>query len=129
MNVKNTVRTLLSLSENSDGVLDASRTEAVCTWVRSEFPPATALKVLREFRRKAAARAAGNRAIIASAGDLDGASRGALEAFVKAKNKNARIEFVNDEALIAGVKVSVGDTVWENSVRMKLEELGESLGA
>lgn len=129
MDLKNTVRVLLSLSEGPGGVLDASRAEAVCRYVREKYAPSAALKILRAYRRKAEAAVAANSAKIASAGGLDGGSKEALEAFVRSKNESAQIEFVNDAGLIAGVKVVVGDTVWENSVRMKLEELKQSLGA
>ena len=129
MNVKNIVQTLLSLSSNPDGTLDSVRVGAVCAYVSKTFAPTAALKILRVYKRKAELAISADTAQIASAGVLDNESQKVLEAFVKSKNKNARIEFTKDENLIAGVKVSVGDNVWENSVRMKLENLRQSLGA
>lgn len=129
MNVKNIVKTLLALSENSEGVLDHERAAVICDDVAANFPADKALKILRAFKKKAALLAFQNSAQVAYAGELAPGPKERLERFVRSGKPHAKIEFINDKNLIAGVKISVGDRVWENSARLMLEELAQSLGA
>ena len=40
-----------------------------------------------------------------------------------------RVEFEENPELLAGVRVRIGDCIWENSARQKLRDFAKSLGA
>lgn len=129
MKVKDFAKLLVCLSENSEGKIDAQRVEAVLEHIQTRVPEAQRIGLLREFRRRMQARLEADSAVAEFAGELDGSSKEAIERFVYSKNPRSNLVFRENPDLIAGVKISVGGTVFENSLKMKLEGLAKSLGA
>lgn len=111
------------------GNVDAKRVGAVCEYAKENLSREASLKVLRLVKKALALKIGRDEALIESAGALDETSQAALEAFVKSKNPSAKIEFAKNSELLAGVRVKLGDNVWENSAKQKLEQLSQMLGA
>lgn len=129
MTQKDTLKILLKLCEGGQGLVEAKRVELVRAYIEKNFSAENALKLLRLLKRKLGFKISRDAAQIISAGELNAASKEALSTFITNKNKNAQIEFIKDDKLIAGVKISLGDKVWENSLRLSLETLADSLKA
>lgn len=67
---------------------------------------------------------------IRSARDLAPAQRAAVEALVsRLAGRTAKVKFLTDPALIAGIVARVGSTVYDGSVRGHLERLRSKLSA
>jgi F-type H+-transporting ATPase subunit delta len=70
------------------------------------------------------------RADVTSARELNGAQQAALqERLSRLSGRRARLQFSTDPALIAGVVARVGSTVYDGSVRGRLERLRLKLGS
>lgn len=70
------------------------------------------------------------KADVMSAQPLDGRQRAALEAgLIKVTGKRVRMQFATDEALIGGVTARIGSTVFDGSVRGRLDALKRRLSA
>ncbi len=68
------------------------------------------------------------KAEVTSAQPLTGPQRGALEAeLIKVSGKRVRMQFATDEALIGGAVARIGSTVYDGSVRGRLESLRRRL--
>ena len=122
-------KTLVELSENSEGKIEPARVMAVLDYAEKHLPPMRGIKVLREYRRLMKSRLFADGARAEFAGELDEASKSAVERFVLSKNPRAILEFRENPELLAGLKISIGDFVCENSLKMKLEDIAHSLGA
>ena len=122
-------KTLVKLSENSEGKIELARVKAVLDYAEKNLPPARKIKALREYKKAMKSRLFADGACAEFAGELDAAAKGAIERFVLSKNPRAALEFRENPDLIAGLKISIGDFVCENSIKMKLEDLAHSLGA
>jgi len=63
-----------------------------------------------------------------SAGELDKLARARLEdLLVRKTGKAVRLEFLQDKSLIGGVKVKLGSTVFDGSIRSQLDQIKEKL--
>ena len=129
MKDKDFAKLLVSLSENPDGKIGAQRAGAVLEYIQTRVPEARRIGLLREFRRRMQARLEADSAVAEFAGGLDDLSKKAVERFVLSKNPRSNLEFRENPDLIAGLKISAGGAVFENSLKMKLEGLAKSLGA
>ena len=70
------------------------------------------------------------KADVTSAQALTGPQRGALEAeLIKLTGKRVRMQFATDETLIGGVLARIGSTVYDGSVRGRLDALRRRLAA
>ncbi len=129
MKVKDWATQLVLLSENSEGRLDLQRVNAILEFIEKEIPEATRMKVLREYKRLMSLKVEANRADVEFAGALDENTKAKIANFILSKNPKSQPQFIENGNLIAGLKITVGDTVYENSLKMKLEDLAKSLGA
>ncbi len=128
MTQKKLVENLLKLSENSEGLVEAGRVKAVCAFVEQKFSEINAVKILKLYKKGLDLRIAQQSSKVFYSGSLDDASKQVLAAFAKSKGAISGLEFLEEDKLIAGIKISVGDRVWENSLRLRLEMLAQSLG-
>lgn len=129
MTVRDLAACLVSLSEDSEGRISLERVNAVLEFVETEIPEANKMKLLREYKRRMGVRIESDKAVVEFAGELGDSEKGKIAAFILSKNPKSVPEFVENENLIAGLKITVGDAVYENSLKMKLEDLAKSLGA
>lgn len=129
MSVKNWASLLFKLCQNQEGKLELNRVCAVCEYVAQNFPQDISLKILRNLKKSLSFKIEKNSALVESAGSLNPDSKLAIESFIKSKNPEAQIEFLENPKLIAGIRIKIGDSLWENSAEQKLRDLAESLGA
>ncbi|MBR4597151.1 MAG: F0F1 ATP synthase subunit delta [Opitutales bacterium] len=120
---------LVGLSENSEGKIDIGRVRAVLDYAEKNLPSPQRIKVLREYKGAMKSRIFADSARAEFAGGLDNAAKEAIARFVNSKNPRALLEFSENPDLIAGLKISVGDFVCENSLKMKLEDIARSFKA
>lgn len=126
MNTKARAKILLEMSENSSGALDLERVKAVCDYIESNIPQNLRRELLKEFLSLAKVRLEKSRSKVLHAGNISSEKKSEIENFIKKINSQSEPEFVRDDSLIGGVRVEVGDFVWENSIKMKLDELAKS---
>lgn len=107
----------------ADGQLAPERVAGVLAWV-DQHRPASGSAVLRAYRRLVEAEFARRRAVIEYAGDVAPAAFGQI-ATAMSRRFGRTIEPVPvpNPGLIAGLRVRVGDNVFENSVASQLAAL------
>jgi F-type H+-transporting ATPase subunit delta len=86
--------------------------------------------IAREYRRLYNRRAGIVEAVATSALELDGSERAALQTRIE-KMTGARVELVTavDPTILGGIQVRIGDTLYDGSVRGRLERLRAKLAA
>lgn len=111
----------------ADGALSAERVGGVLQYIE-RHRPANALAVLRVYRRLVAAEVARGQALVEHAGVAAAASLDAVSAALS-KKYGRRIVWVarRNDALLAGLRVRVGDDVYESSVAGQLGQLAASV--
>lgn len=116
--------TQLSLAE---GVVDPERVNGVLAYL-AQHPPSRPLAVLRAYHRLVARELARSCAVVQHAGDVNAGILGAIAGAMSQKyQRPITAEARRDEALIAGLRVRVGDDVYEATVAGRLAALAASL--
>jgi F-type H+-transporting ATPase subunit delta len=110
-----------------DGVVSPERVAGVLEYVEKHRPP-NAVQVLRAYHRLISIELARSRAVVEHAGALDGDVLRTIETAMTARygrpiSATAR---PNDD-LIAGLRVRVGDDVYESSIAGQLTTLAETV--
>ena len=110
-----------------DGELSADRVAGVLQYIEKHRPP-NALEVLKAYQRLIAVEVARSQAVIEHAGPLDGTVAANIAASMTRKygRRIASVPRRND-ALLAGLRVRVGDDVYESSVAGQLAALGAAV--
>ena len=126
MNIKDKAKILLELAFDSENRLSLDRVKALCSFVENQIPQIEKLKLLKEFLHLVKLSIEKDKASVFYAGSLSQSGRAELENFVKKANPNSMPVFGKDDSLIGGVRIEVGDFVWENSIKMKLDDLAKS---
>ena len=110
-----------------DGEVSAERVAGVLAYVEKNRP-AHPVAVLRAYQRLISAEVARSRAVVDHAGPL---AAGVLEAISAAMTRRYGRRITSsarrNDALIAGVRVRVGDDVYESSVAGQLEQLARAV--
>jgi F-type H+-transporting ATPase subunit delta len=84
--------------------------------------------VVESFEVRLDERLGFSRANITSARDLDAGQRAELEAqLTRMTGKRMRLRFTTDESLIGGVIARIGSTVYDGSLKGRLQALGRQL--
>jgi len=111
-----------------NGVLDEARVRQVVTAV-AEQKPRGHLGILHHFQRLVRLEIQRRTARVESAIFLPPPLRQGVEAgLTRRHGPGLRFEFVENPALLGGLRVQVGSEVLDGSVRSRLEELEEKLG-
>ena len=118
--IRSTARRLLKLSL-VDGQLSESKVQEVLAWFDQHRPSRTTA-ILREYHRLVVHEIGRSRAVVEYAGPLPAAGIAAIVAGL-AKNYGRPVASSTREnpALIAGVRVSIGDEVYERSIASQLD--------
>jgi len=124
--VQQLARQLLRLSM-VDGEVSAEHVAGVLAYVEKNRP-AQPVAVLRAYQRLVAADVARGRAVVDHAGPL---GAGVLDSISAAMTRRYGRRITGsarrNDALIAGVRVRVGDDVYESSVAGQLEQLARAV--
>jgi F-type H+-transporting ATPase subunit delta len=110
-----------------DGALSAERVAGVLEYIEKNRPAHT-LAVLKAYHRLVAAEFARGQAIVEHAGSVNDASLAAIAA-VMTKKYARKVTAVAkpNRALVAGLRVRVGDDTYESSVAGQLATLAAAL--
>jgi len=120
--VRTTARTLLKLSL-VDRQLSEAKVGEILAWFEQKRPP-RAVAILREYQRLVAREVRRSRASIEHAGALPaGAVASILSELSRIYHRPVTAETHENPALIAGVRVSIGDDVFERSLAGQLDLL------
>ena len=118
---------LAELSLSSDGAVDAERVAGVLAYLE-KHPPAQPLAVLKAYHRRITQELAKTNAVVEHAGaistDVLAAIGGALTQKYK-RHVSATAE--RNDKLIAGLRVRIGDDVYESTVAGQLDALAASV--
>lgn len=110
-----------------DGNLSSDRVAGVLQYVE-KHRPGSPLAVLRAYQRLVAAEVARGQAVVEHAGPVPAATLAAIESAMTRKygRKVATVAQPNPK-LLAGVRVRVGDDLYESSVAAQLAALGAAV--
>jgi F-type H+-transporting ATPase subunit delta len=123
--IQQLARQLFKLSF-ADGVLSAARVTAVLEYLEKHYP-AQGLAVLRAYHRLVAAEVARGQAVVEHAGPVsDAVVSGIATAMTARYRRNITGLSRPAPALIAGLRVRVGDDVYESTVAGQLAALAAS---
>ena len=120
--IRQTARVLFKVSLE-DGIVTAERVAGVLAWIEKNEPHQQ-LAILREYQRLVQTEINKSLARIEHAGALspDAASQ-ISESLSKRYNRRVTATVRENPALIAGLRVSIGDDVFESSIAGQLETL------
>lgn len=120
--LKGLVGRLLELSK-TDGLVDPEKVAAVLSTLKAQ-PEQGLLRILVLYRDAVAREIRRSTARITHAGALSDASQHALLRALETRvGRKLQLEVHEDPGLIAGFKVTVGDTVIEQSIRSMLNQI------
>jgi F-type H+-transporting ATPase subunit delta len=110
-----------------DGSLSAEKIGGVLEYVE-KHRPANSSAVLKAYYRLIAAEVARSQAVVEHAGPIDAPALNAIAAALAVKYGRAvtAVQKSND-ALLAGLRVRIGDDLYESSVAGQLAELSEAV--
>jgi F-type H+-transporting ATPase subunit delta len=121
-----TSRQLLKLSF-TDGKLDEHKVNQVVQSVLTEKPRHVG-EVLKDYQRLLRLEVAKHHAVVESATALNTNLSDLLVTKLKARyGDDLTIEFTTNPTLLGGLRVKLGDDVWDGSVRNRLRTLQEQI--
>ena len=120
--VRHTARILLNASLEN-GAVSAERVAGVLEWIE-KTQPSQALAILREYHRMVQTEINKSNARIEHAGAIAADAVASIAASLsKHYNRAVTATASENPALIAGLRVSIGDDVYESSIAGQLESL------
>jgi len=120
---------LLLKASMPGGRVDPARASELTRRIVAE-KPRNSLQILTAFRRLLRLELDKRHAVIESATLLDDASRSRVLGELAAKfGPDLTSEFKLTPDLVGGLRIKLGSTIWDGSVRTRLETLRQALGA
>lgn len=121
--VQQYARQLFSLSVGDDGRLSEERVSGVLAYLEKN-PPARPIEVLKAYHRLVEAEYAKGQAVVEHAGPIADSLLASIESSMSRRyNRPVRAQAQANPALLAGLRVRVGDDVYESSVANQLAGL------
>lgn len=106
-----------------NGVVDAAQVGGVLAYVE-KHQPANALKVLQAYRQYIVRELAKSNAVVEHAGSIsEGVLRSIEGALTQKYKRQVTASAVHNAGLIAGLRLRIGDDVYESSIASQLEQL------
>lgn len=129
-NLRKTTERLVELVRGNDGRIDEARVKTVLAELGKTFPPTALRPLLEAFYAAVARELRFSEARIEFAGTLPAGTAGALAAHFSALYERAISPVpVQNAALLGGVRVQVGDDVYDASLAGTLSRFRASLAA
>ncbi len=128
MNLKAQALYLANCSLNEQGILDAQRVEAALAYIEKHFEHLQKLRIMQIYKKKISNIANAQKAHIEYCGALSQENLDGLKTFLQGKiGLNVNVDIIENQALLGGVKMFAADNVWENSIRLQIENLENTL--
>lgn len=109
-----------------DGLVSEEKVQAVLAALRKN-PPRKPIAVLKEFLYYVEREINSSKAVIEYAGKVDDSALEAIRANLsKTYDRSITLETVENVDLIAGLRVSIGDDIYDSSVAGRLDNLAKS---
>jgi F-type H+-transporting ATPase subunit delta len=119
-------RHLLRLSF-TDGKLDQEKVSHMVQSILSE-KPRHQLDILRDYQRLLRLEVEKRHAVVESATPLNGSMGDRIVANLKSRyGDDLTTEFRTNPELLGGLRIKIGDDVWDGSVRSRLSQLQEQI--
>ena len=113
----------------TDGLLDADKVKKA-TSVIIKSKPRNYVGVLKEYARLIRLEVAKRHATIESAAELEASEKSAITRSLRSKfGADVTTDYSVDPSLIGGLRIQVGSTVVDASVRSRLDRLANDLAA
>ena len=110
-----------------DGAVSPERVAGVLAYIE-QHNPHHAIAILKAYHHLVAAAIARNRAVVEHAGPIaDGTLEAIAAAMTKKYNRPVTAVAQRNDALLAGLRVRVGDDTFESSVAAQLAELSAAV--
>ncbi len=110
-----------------DGLVSEEKVQAVLAALRKN-PPRKPVAVLKEFLHYVKKEINSSKAVIEYAGKVDDSALEAIRANLsKTYDRPVILETVENADLIAGLRVSIGDDIYDSSVAGRLDNLAKSV--
>lgn len=110
----------------ADGQISSERVSGVLAYL-AQHPPRQPLAVLKHYHHLVAAQLAKNRALVEHAGVIgDGSLRAIEEALTRKYQRPVTAAAQLNPGLIAGLRIRIGDDVYESSIISQLAALAPS---
>jgi F-type H+-transporting ATPase subunit delta len=120
--LKSFVDKLLALSK-SDGIVQQELVTTVMDTLKKS-PPRDLETVLKLYRKAVEKDLRASTAIVSYAGELSADKKATLQTTLETKSgRKLEMQWKEDPELIAGIKVAVGDYVYDHSIKSMLERL------
>lgn len=114
---------LAHISLDEQGAVDGDRVNAVLECLKQN-PPKGFRKILQHYKNYIQQELAKTHAVVEHAGELEASATGKIqESLSKRFNRSIQAKSVATPSLIAGVRVTLADHVWEHSVSNSLNNL------
>jgi F-type H+-transporting ATPase subunit delta len=111
----------------ADGAISAAQVGGVLEYIE-KHRPAHSMAVLKAYQRLIAAEVARGQAVVEHAGPIDSAALNAIaSALAKKYGRPVTAVEKRNDALLAGVRVRIGDDLYESSVAGQLATLAETV--
>jgi len=112
-----------------DGLVSESQVEGVLAYLE-KHPPAQPLAVLEAYRRLIARELAKGELVVEHAGPIaEGILRSLEGAFTQKYKRQVTARGVHNASLIAGLRLHIGDDLYEASVAQQLSQLSVAAAA
>jgi F-type H+-transporting ATPase subunit delta len=120
-----TARQLIRLTTR-DGVVDESAAKKIVAKVIKE-KPRHYLGILAGYQRLLRLEVEKRHAIVESAIELDGNETRSIAAKLKKQHGEVTTEFRTVPELVGGLRITLGSTVWDGSVKSRIDSLRTAL--
>ena len=111
----------------TNGVISAGQVAGVLDYIE-KHRPANSMAVLKAYQRLVAAEVARGQAVVEHAGPIESAALNAIaSAMSKKYGRSVTAVEKRNDALLAGVRVRIGDDLYESSVASQLATLAEAV--
>ncbi len=127
MDILTRAKTLVGLSFDSDGLVDAERVSAVCEYVQTQVRPAQRTRLLKAYLERLKPIVSARSAVVESSGELSPETLAGLVGKLERRTGGKlRVETKIDKSLLGGVRIKCGDDVFERSAAGVLRDLQTS---
>ncbi len=126
MTIKQQAKFLANFAKNSEGRFDKDKLIALCEYINANMESNKCLGILRQLKKIVGDSEASYTAKVEYAGELSPSDKDKLKNFInQTMNKNMDFSFEENESLIAGLKITASDILYENTLSTTLKSLGK----